>query len=316
MLLPRTLYHRILTFSCIYSPVSSYALTPYPFLIVCILVLSYFYILMSFYSRHLTSRDLAEQCYLNHSSSSLSILFLWPVPAIFERAAHFWDFEQTPLSEIRDLRTSRKIQPSGNLFKTSSPSNSGIKVKSNHWVDLNLNVSENSCLFDPSNCTNGLTVAVLLKIRPYKNDKYQYLLGNNLKNRTFSQGITIYFSSHERRLHVAIHGSKHYCLINGYFPSVSWIQLFVTWTNDGVIRAFVDDYAMSHEYTVCNTTQVALPKASNYTLKYNSKATVYYDNLAIWYETLSYGEKDEIWNALTGRRNELNWTTPKSKLTY
>lgn len=228
------------------------------------------------------------------------------MPAIFERAAHFWDFEQTPLSEIRDIRTSRKIQPSGNLFKTSSPSNSGIKVKSNHWVDLNLNVSENSCLFDPSNCTNGLTVAVLLKIRPYKNDKYQYLLGNNLKNRTFSQGITIYFSSHERRLHVAIHGSKHYCLINGYFPSVSWIQLFVTWTNDGVIRAFVDDYAMSHEYTVCNATQVALPKASNYTLKYNSKATVYYDNLAIWYETLSYGEKDEIWNALTGRRNELN----------
>ena len=135
---------------------------------------------------------------------------------MYDDAAHYWDFEQSPVSQITDQKTGTIVTVHGSPGTVNSPTGKAIYLQGtsvNSSVDL-LEVNSSSCLFDPSNCPTGnFSITMFVKFRPRTSQSInntQMFFGNN-NGTALRQGVSIYYNETTKLLNAAVFGSTKYC---------------------------------------------------------------------------------------------------------
>ena len=103
---------------------------------------------------------------INHPINVSFFAVIADLERLKQKADHFWNFEEQPLTSIKDLKTDNQISIIGNLTATQSPlDDQAISIRDpQSRVDLNISFGNKSCLQDPFTCTSGLTVAMVIKL--------------------------------------------------------------------------------------------------------------------------------------------------------
>ena len=138
------------------------------------------------------------------------------ISSIYADADHYWDFEQSPVSQITDRRTGTRVTVHESPTLVDSPTGKAIYLegtKTNSSVDL-MEVDHSSCLFDPSHCTSGfLSITMFIKFRSKPRDSIngtQMFFGNS-HGTELRQGVSIYYDEASRLLRAKVYGNKTYC---------------------------------------------------------------------------------------------------------
>lgn len=227
------------------------------------------------------------------------------ITTLYNSADHYWDFEQSPVSEIADIRTSTKITVYGFPETIPSPTGNSIYLQGtshNSSVDL-MQVSSSSCLFDPSNCASGFSIGMFIKFRSRGKSRTingtQMFFGNS-QGTELRQGVTIYYNeSHRGGLNVTVFGSTKYCFRHLGLVKNSWTYLHLTWKSIGELNVYMEHNTASNGYLTCGDITTPLPTETTYSLGHVAFPTVYIDNLAIWFQ-----EKQPFnapWTYITGQ---------------
>lgn len=226
------------------------------------------------------------------------------ITTLYDSADHYWDFEQSPVSEIADVRTSTKITVHGSPIIIPSPTGKSIYLQGttyNSSVDL-MQVDSSSCLFDPSNCSSGLSMGMFFKFRARGKSRTingtQMFFGNS-QGIDLRQGVTIYFNESSGRLNVAVFGSTNYCFRTVGLVRNSWSYLHLTWKSIGELNLYMEHHTSSNGYLTCGTMTTPFPTNTMYSLGHIAFPTVYIDNLAIWFRDKQ--PFNAPWTYITGK---------------
>ena len=152
---------------------------------------------------------------MKQNTDEISSCHKGDISSIYDDAAHYWNFEQSPNSQIADQRTGTTITLHGSPETIDSPTGKAIYLRGpsvNSSVDL-LEVEESSCLFDPSNCATGLSITMFIKFRPItwrSINKTQMFFGNS-EGLALRQGVSFYYNETTYRVNVTVIGSTNYC---------------------------------------------------------------------------------------------------------
>ena len=219
--------------------------------------------------------------------------------SVFDSAHHYWDFEQETVAETVDLRTSQVIEIHGQVERTESPAKHGMKVPRNSWVDLKLNTSQHQCLVDPSTCTNGLTVAVMLKNIASLNYQTQHWFGNSFVHQHNARGFSMFYEYNPyKSLRVFVKASDKFCRVwFPWFHHAKWTLVFFQYQN-GALSAYIDNMHLGSNRVKCEAASSNQLADNHYTLGRNAYLDVMFDDLAIWYNAgISHAE---IWQTYAG----------------
>lgn len=226
----------------------------------------------------------------------------------YSTAKHYWDFEQKPISTIKDKISRKIIVTNGNnVEQRESLHGQSIAFSSseNSWIKLKPFFGTSNCLYNPKGCTTGLTVAMWLKF-DHSNDK-QRIFGNAQTN--FVQGISMYILPRSSRLSITVNNTKQSCYYTYNLYRKTWMHVAFKWNPQEFKLNFYLDGSFvwpmwEKWWTNCNDTKYLLPK------KTLSKSGVYYvgghlygeiDDLAIWNNDLSVQEIIKPWNFAKGK---------------
>ena len=132
----------------------------------------------------------------------------------YNDADHYWSFDQSQIPQIADQRTGTEITLHGSPESKDSPTSKSLYLTDTTSVDL-IEVTESSCLFDPSVCPTGFSITMFIKYRPRGSnsvDGFQMFFGNN-DGIELNQGISIYYneSTKHKAVNVTVFGSSDYC---------------------------------------------------------------------------------------------------------
>ena len=148
----------------------------------------------------------------------MSVFFSNPgdISSLYHDATHYWDFEQSPVSQISDQKTGTLITVHGTPETVDSPTGKSIYLqgtKKNSSVDL-MEVQSSSCLFDPSTCVaENLSISMFIKFRPRNNQSIndtQMFFGNS-EGTELRQGVSVFYNEDSDSLNVTAFGSTNYC---------------------------------------------------------------------------------------------------------
>ena len=133
---------------------------------------------------------------------------------MYNDADHYWSFDQSQIPQIADQRTGTEITLHGSPESKDSPTSKSLYLTDTTSVDL-IEVTESSCLFDPSVCPTGFSITMFIKYRPRGSnsvDGFQMFFGNN-DGIELNQGISIYYneSTKHKAVNVTVFGSSDYC---------------------------------------------------------------------------------------------------------
>ena len=133
---------------------------------------------------------------------------------LYNDADHYWSFDQSQIPQIADQRTGTEITLHGSPESKDSPTSKSLYLTDTTSVDL-IEVTESSCLFDPSDCPTGFSITMFIKYRPRGSgsvDGFQMFFGNNDGIKP-NQGISIYYneSTKHKAVNVTVFGSSDYC---------------------------------------------------------------------------------------------------------
>ena len=133
---------------------------------------------------------------------------------MYNDADHYWSFDQSQIPQIADQRTGTEITLHGSPESKDSPTSKSLYLTDTTSVDL-IEVTESSCLFDPSYCPTGFSITMFIKYRPRGSnsvDGFQMFFGNN-DGIELNQGISIYYneSTKHKAVNVTVFGSSDYC---------------------------------------------------------------------------------------------------------
>lgn len=163
---------------------------------------------------------------------------LGDISSLYADADHYWDFDQSPVSQITDQKTGTRVLVHENPYLVDSPTGKAIYLQGtikNSSIDL-MEVTPSSCLFDPSNCAAGLSIAMFIKFRPaheHSINKTQMFFGNS-DGIHLRQGVSVYYNEKSRKLNTTVFGSTRYCFRwlgrydNQLSPSYLFIYLLFT----------------------------------------------------------------------------------------
>ena len=127
------------------------------------------------------------------------------------------------MSQIADQRTGTGVTSHGSPELKESPTNNALYLSGTSSVDL-LEVTESSCLFDPSNCSTGFSITMFIKYRPrgsYSVNGTQMFFGNR-EGIQLNQGVFIYYDETSKHVNVTVLGSSNYCF--GTFGKYNCVQ--------------------------------------------------------------------------------------------
>ena len=229
------------------------------------------------------------------------------ISSLYDDADHYWDFEQSPVSQIIDKRTGKTVTVHGSPVTLDSPTGKGIHLQGtseNSSVDL-LQVSDSSCLFDPSTCTTGLSVAMFVKFRRRWGrsiNNTQMFFGNSA-GVEFRQGVTIFYDEDRGVLNATVFGSTNYCFRWLHLVVNSWTHIHLKWNSSGeseeMLNVYVEGNGHSSGDVTCGNITTPLPTERNYSLGHVAFPMAYFDNLAIWYQDKP--PFNAPWNYITGK---------------
>lgn len=133
---------------------------------------------------------------------------------LYNDADHYWSFDQSQIPQIADQRTGTEITLHGSPESKDSPTSKSLYLTDTTSVDL-IEVTESSCLFDPSVCPTGFSITMFIKYRPRGSnsvDGFQMFFGNN-DGKELNQGISIYYNENTKHkaVNVTVFGSSDYC---------------------------------------------------------------------------------------------------------
>lgn len=250
---------------------------------------------------------ICEQTSYTHSGFNF---FFWvktgEISSLYDRADHYWDFEQSTVSEIADDRTSTKITVHGTPIVIPSPTGNSIYLQGpsdESTIDL-MQVTDSSCLFDPSVCPTGLSISMFVKGRPRRNQSIsnpQMYFGNS-EGTELRQGVTIYYNeTNGGNLNVTVFGSTNYCFRYVALVKNSWTYLHLTWNSTGKLSLYIEHNTQPSVQGACGSIPTPLPTERTYSLGRAAFPEVYIDNLAIWFQVKQ--PFIEPWSYITGRRN-------------
>lgn len=228
------------------------------------------------------------------------------ISSLYDSADHYWDFEQSPVSEIADKRTGKKITVHGSPITIPSPTGNSIHLQGtshNSSIDLE-QVSDSSCLFDPSNCATDFSIGMFIKVRPRGRrtiNNTQMFFGNS-EGTKLRQGVTIYYNeSRGGVLNVTVFGSTNYCFTPVGLAKNSWTYFHLTWKSSGQLNLYVEHNTVPNNHVACGSITTPFPTERTYSLGHAAFPTVYIDNLAIWFDDKQ--PFNEPWTYITGREN-------------
>ena len=138
-------------------------------------------------------------------------------------ADHYWNFDQSQMSQISDQRTGTGVTSHGSPELKDSSTNNALYLSGTSSLDL-LGVTESSCLFDPSNCVTGFSITMFIKYRPrgsYSVNGTQMFFGNR-EGIQLNQGVSIYYDEASKHVNVTVFGSSNYCF--GTFGKYNCVQ--------------------------------------------------------------------------------------------
>lgn len=133
---------------------------------------------------------------------------------LYNDADHYWSFDQSQIPQIADQRTGTEITLHGSPESKDSPTSKSLYLTDTTSVDL-IEVTESSCLFDPSVCPTGFSITMFIKYRARGSnsvDGFQMFFGNN-DGKELNQGISIYYNENTKHkaVNVTVFGSSDYC---------------------------------------------------------------------------------------------------------
>lgn len=133
---------------------------------------------------------------------------------LYNDADHYWSFDQSQIPQIADQRNGTEITLHGSPESKDSPTSKSLYLTDTTSVDL-IEVTESSCLFDPSDCPTGFSITMFIKYRPRGSnsvDGFQMFFGNN-DGIELNQGISIYYNENTKHkaVNVTVFGSSDYC---------------------------------------------------------------------------------------------------------
>lgn len=133
---------------------------------------------------------------------------------LYNDADHYWSFDQSQIPQIADQRNGTEITLHGSPESKDSPTSKSLYLTDTTSVDL-IEVTESSCLFDPSDCPTGFSITMFIKYRPRGSnsvDGFQMFFGNN-DGKELNQGISIYYNENTKHkaVNVTVFGSSDYC---------------------------------------------------------------------------------------------------------
>lgn len=134
---------------------------------------------------------------------------------LYNDADHYWSFDQSQIPQIADQRTGTEITLHGSPELKDSPTSKSLYLTDTTSVDL-IEVTESSCLYDPSICPTGFSITMFIKYRPRGSNSvngFQMFFGNN-DGIKVNQGISIYYNEnteHNKAVNVSVFGSSDYC---------------------------------------------------------------------------------------------------------
>ena len=165
-----------------------------------------------------------------------------------------------------------------------------------------MQVSDSSCLFDPSNCASGLSISMFIKCRPRWNksiNKTQMYFGNS-EGTELRQGVTIYYNETKgSQLNVTVFGSTNYCFRYVGLVESSWTYLHVTWKSSGELSLYIEHNTQPSVHGACGSITTPLPTERTYSFGRAAFPSVHIDNLAIWFQVKQ--PFIEPWTYVTGR---------------
>ncbi|KAJ7374392.1 hypothetical protein OS493_007495 [Desmophyllum pertusum] len=186
------------------------------------------------------------------------------ISSLYDSADHYWDFEQSPVSQIADQRTGTPVTVHGSPTTVDSPTGKSIYLQGTTEINSSLNLMQGR------------------KGRSINNT--QTFFGNS-EGTELRQGVTIYYNDTDGFLNAAVFGSTNYCYRWLKMVLNSWTHIHLKWNSSGELNVYVEKSGHSdHRYVRCGNITTSLPTEETYSLGHAAFPTAYFDNLAIWYQ--------------------------------